>query len=95
MGQVNQFSTSRKGDIRDQQIDFGFEARDLYFKNRGGVPVYINFQSSSASTQDHMLLHGEELILQDLSISRCGITTTSTVTSTGDDANHMDILALG
>lgn len=83
--QANTFSTDTllvsTGGIA---YDFGFVANYIRVENVSGSPIRINLSSTTSSTDGDAVYGGETREWFVSEVSRIGLTTTSTTTSTGD-----------
>ena len=77
-------------------IDFGFGASYVRIANYASVPIHFTLAgTSAASTNDPELRPGATIELAGLNVWGCGVSTTSTTTSTGGDGHRVQVTALG
>ena len=75
-------------------VAFGFLATYVRVVNLAAVPIHVNFNSTSPATTDHPELQpGKDFTLTRIRTNGCGISTTSTTTSTGDSVGHRVTIA--
>lgn len=97
---ANQYSTERilATSAPDQGlgIAFGFVASLVRITNLAAVPIRVTLASTSpATTDDPEILPGGVLHVSGILTSKCGVSTTSTTTSTGDDGHRVTVAAWG
>ena len=75
-------------------VAFGFLATYVRVENLAAVPIHVNFTSTSpATTDDPELRPGKDFTLTGMQTYGCGISTTSTTTSTDDGVSHRVTIA--
>lgn len=75
-------------------VAFGFLATYVRVENLAAVPVHVNVNSTSPATTDHPELRpGKDFTLTGVRVYGCGVSTTSTTTSTDDSVGHRVTIA--
>lgn len=75
----------------ENAIDFGFQATEVQLVNDRAAAVFVNFDSTTASTGGYLTCSGETLAVRNFG-RMSGMAVASTTTSTG---TMVRILALG
>lgn len=73
---------------------FGFLSERVRLVNRGGIPLHFSLDSSTATTDDPELLHGE-VFDGEAETAVAGVISTSTTTSTGGEDKQYRLDAWG
>ena len=77
-------------------VAFEFLATYVRVENLAAVPVHVNFNRTSPPTTDHPELQpNKEFTITGMRIYGCGVSTTSTTTSTGGAGHRVTIAAFG
>jgi len=90
----NQFNYKGQLSTAGDGHDFGFTSERVRLVNRGGVPLHFSLDSSTATTDDPELLHGE-VFDGEATTKVAGLISTSTTTSTGSEDKQYQLSAWG